>query len=54
MKRLMTFIAAILLTTVAAMAQHEEGDFTVQPKVGLNIATLSDADKAITDLHFGI
>ena len=26
----------------------------VQPKVGLNIATLSDADKAITDLHFGI
>ena len=50
----MTFIAAILLTTVAAMAQHEEGDFTVQPKVGLNIATLSDADKAITDLHFGI
>ena len=54
MIRLMTFIAAILLTTVAAMAQHEEGDFTVQPKVGLNIATLSDADKAITDLHFGI
>ena len=54
MKRLMTFIAAILLTTVAAMAQHEEGYFTVQPKVGLNIATLSDADKAITDLHFGI
>jgi long-subunit fatty acid transport protein len=50
----MTFIAAILLTTVAAMAQHEEGDFTVMPKVGLNIATLSDDDKAITDLHFGI
>ena len=50
----MTFIAAILLTTVAAMAQHEEGDFMVQPKVGMNVATLSDADKAIVDLHFGV
>ena len=39
---------------IVAKAQHEEGDLTVQPKVGLNIATLSDADKAITDLHFGI
>jgi len=47
-------MAAILLTTVAAMAQHEEGDFMVQPKVGMNVATLSDADKAIVDLHFGV
>jgi len=46
--------AVMLLTTVTAMAQHEEGDFTVMPKVGLNIATLSDADKSITDLHFGM
>ena len=53
MKRVMIF-AAMLMTTVMAMAQHEEGNFMVQPKVGLNIATLSDADKAITDLHFGI
>jgi hypothetical protein len=45
---------AMLLTTVAVMAQHEEGEFTVMPKVGLNIATLSDADKAIADLHFGL
>ena len=50
----MTFMAAILLTTVAAMAQHEEGDFMVQPKVGMNVAMLSDADKAIVDLHFGV
>lgn len=53
MKRLIISLA-ILLPTVAAMAQHEEGDFTIQPKVGLNIATLSDADKSITDLHFGL
>ena len=53
MKRLM-ILTAILTMAVVAKAQHEEGDFMVQPKVGLNIATLSDADKAITDLHFGI
>ena len=47
-------LTAVLLTTVVAMAQYEEGDFTVQPKVGMNIATLSDADKSITDLHFGL
>jgi hypothetical protein len=53
MKKLMMMMA-MLLTTVAVMAQHEEGEFTVMPKVGLNIATLSDADKAIADLHFGV
>ena len=53
MKRLIIF-AVVLMTTITAMAQFEEGDFTVAPKVGLNIATLSDADKAITDLHFGL
>ena len=47
-------LAAIMMTSVTAMAQHEEGDFMMQPKVGLNIATLSDADKSITDLHFGL
>lgn len=53
MKRLIIF-AAMLTTTLSVMAQHEEGDFTVQPKIGLNIATLSDADKSITDFHLGM
>ena len=53
MRKLIVLIA-LLLMTVVAMAQHEEGDFTVMPKVGMNIATLSDADKAIVDLHFGL
>ena len=44
----------VLTVSLTAMAQHEEGDFLVQPKVGLNIATLSDADKTIGDLNFGI
>lgn len=53
MKKLL-IIATLLVTAVAAKAQHEQGDFLVQPKIGLNIATLSDADKAIADLHFGM
>ena len=53
MKRLV-ILTAVLLTTVASMAQYEEGDFTLQPKVGMSLATLSDADKAIIDLHFGL
>jgi len=47
-------ILTMLLTTLSAMAQREEGDFLVQPRVGMNIATLSDADKSIVDLHFGV
>ena len=53
MRKLM-ILMAILTMAAVAKAQHEEGDFMVQPKFGLNIATLSDADKSITDFHFGI
>ena len=53
MRKLIVLIA-LLLMTVVAMAQHEEGDFTVMPKVGMNIATLSEADQAIVDLQFGL
>lgn len=53
MKKAMLMMA-VLTASLTAMAQHEEGDFLVQPKVGLNIATLSDADKTIGDLNFGI
>ena len=53
MKKVMLMMA-VLTASLTAMAQHEEGDFLVQPKVGLNIATLSDADKTIGDLNFGI
>lgn len=53
MKRLIIF-AAMLATTVAAMAQPEEGNFTIQPKFGINVATLSDADKSIVDITFGL
>lgn len=39
-------MAALLLSSVATFAQHEVGAFTLQPKVGINIANLTDADGA--------
>lgn len=53
-RKLLLLTALLMSGASTLMAQHDEGDFTVQPRVGLNIATLSDADNPITDLHFGL
>lgn len=45
-------MAALMLTSVATFAQHEVGSFTLQPKVGINIATLTDADDADSRVGF--
>jgi len=42
------------MVALSISAQHEEGEITLQPKVGMNIATLSDANKPIVNLHFGL
>ena len=54
--RMKTWILTIvaLLTSVVAVAQRREGTCTVQPKVGLNVSTLSDAQKTIGDACFGM
>ena len=52
MKRIVLF-TAILMATIVVKAQGEEGDFTIQPKVGINQSSLSDADKAIVEVNFG-
>ena len=54
--RMKTWILTIvaLLTSVVTVAQRREGTCTVQPKVGLNVSTLSDAQKTIGDACFGI
>lgn len=46
--------AVALLASVVAEAQYREGTFTVQPKVGLNVSTLTDAQKTIGDVCFGM
>ena len=47
-------ILGVMLTSVASMAQQREGTFTVQPKVGMNLSSMTDADKSIVDLCFGM
>jgi hypothetical protein len=37
-------MAAVMLSSMTAFAQHPAGSFTVQPKVGLNIASFTNAD----------
>ena len=40
MKKLL-LMAAVMLSSVGAFAQHAVGSFTLQPKVGINIAKLT-------------
>ena len=37
-------MAAMVLSSVGAFAQYSAGDITIQPKVGLNVSTIGDAD----------
>ena len=48
----MFLTAAMMLASVASFAQNAEGQITIQPKVGLNIANLTDADDA--DARIGL
>ena len=48
MKKLIAMATALLLS-VGAYAQHEVGSVTIQPKIGMNIASMTDLDDA--DVH---
>lgn len=37
-------MAAFVLSSVGAFAQYSAGDFTIQPKVGLNVSSLTEDD----------
>lgn len=45
-------MTAVMLSSMAAMAQHAVGTFTIQPKVGLSIASLTDAEDS--NARFGV
>jgi predicted porin len=51
MKKLI-LMAAVMLASVGAYAQHAVGSFNLQPKVGLNIANVTDIDN--TDARVGL
>ncbi|MDY4410485.1 MAG: porin family protein [Prevotella sp.] len=44
MKKLLCAALMLFAASTATFAQHEVGSFTLQPKVGINVATLTDAD----------
>jgi len=45
MKKLF-LVASIMMFSLATYAQHEVGTLTIQPKVGLNVATLTGGENA--------
>lgn len=48
----MFLTAAMMLVSVATFAQNAVGQITIQPKVGMNIANITDADDA--DARIGL
>jgi hypothetical protein len=51
MKKLL-LMAAVMLSSVGAFAQHAVGSFTLQPKVGMNVASLTKSDGADPRIGF--
>ena len=47
MKKLLV-MAAMVLSSVGAFAQYSAGDITIQPKIGLNVADVSNFDNSKT------
>lgn len=48
-------MAAMVLSSVGAFAQYSGGEFTLQPKVGLNVSNLTDySDDGDTDWKAGL
>ena len=48
----MIIMAAAMLASVGSYAQHAVGSFTLQPKIGMNVADLTDADDS--DVRIGL
>ena len=43
-----------MAVTLSAQAQHEEGDVTIQPRVGITISNITDGDKSKINLAYGV
>ena len=53
MKKLLTMVA-LMAVVLSAQAQHEEGDVTIQPKIGMTISNITDGDKSKINLAYGV
>ena len=47
-------MAIVLLSTVGSMAQEEEGTMTIQPRVGMNLSSMTDYNKMKFGYAFGM
>ena len=45
---------ALLVVTIAARAQYDEGDITIQPRVGATFSNITDGDKWKLNLTYGV
>ena len=45
---------ALLVVTIAAQAQHDEGDITIQPRVGATYSNITDGEKWKLNLTYGV
>jgi len=46
MKRIFLGMVAALMATVSVNAQHEEGEYSIQPRVGVTFSTFTNDDEA--------
>lgn len=56
MKRILVMAVAAMMVTLSAKAQYEEGDFTIQPRVGISMSNITNWDdaKMKTSVAFGM
>ena len=53
MKKLLLLVA-LMAVTLSAQAQHEQGDITIQPRVGITVSNITDGDKSKLNLAYGV
>ena len=53
MKKLLLLVA-LMAVTLSAQAQHEQGDITIQPRVGISVSNITDGDKSKINLAYGV
>ena len=56
MKKILVMVVVAMMSTVGANAQHREGDFSIQPRVGVTFSTLTNTDdaKMKVNLTYGV
>jgi hypothetical protein len=51
MKKILIMVVAAMMAIVGANAQHREGDYSIQPRVGVTLSTLTNTDDAKMKLN---